>query len=978
MYDIETLRYKFETVGTAQVATAIRQMESVVTRAMGKSKSAIMHNERAMKALGSQAGKTTRDVNGLATALGAIHAMNTRVRLDVPDVTTEAKAVRTLTNALTKLQAVAHDASVRITVPNLTAEAKGINTLANALTKLDKLGNNIHLRVRVDALWGEILMVERLAASLRELRSRSVTVNVNQRGNAGNVGGDSGGVLRHAGALKVLAGAFVGAGRAATGAAAKVTLFAAVTAMATAATGALSVVLAGVAGGAATAAIAGIAGATLALASAAAVAGAGVAAFGILAFPTIKKVTDGFKDYRAAVDEATAAAARNDGEAFDKAMEDQAEILSRLSPAQQQVVQNLENLRQVWLGTAKALEPSVLRVFNAGIATTVGLMPALRAVAESVAPALEGLFEKMQAGIQGDQFKAFIDTVRGSAGELITQFGDIGFNVAGAFANGFTAGLPLISAVMDALVRNSDKLEEFFAGAGFKDFVDFGVQMLPELGELFGSLGRAVGALLKGLEPLAKVALDVLTGLGDGLTAAFSGPGMTAFVETVQTMLPLAGKALESLGGAFGALLDAVGPLGPVMLTVIGALGQALQTLFEGEAASQFIENLGGLLPMVVPILTLLAGAFLEVAAAVTDALLPVLPTLLEALETILPAFSHLVETLAGGLSAALVAVIPALAELLVAVEPLAAALITALVPVIDELAAALIESMPAFQDIITALIDALPAFQAILLAIIPLIPELVEVLVPAVQALSEALVEATPFLEWLAKKMEDWAPVIGDVTGFLVSLVTGLGDTADATQIAMDAIGNIDEAFRGFGDSLRGLPALIGDVFASAGTWLYDAGASILGGLIEGIRSSLPDLEGVLGWVTDRIPDWKGPAAVDADLLRGAGALMIGGLADQVLQSSNTVLKPALARVTGDIRGSFTPELAMAGVAGGSGGAGGTRTVYLPATHHTINGMTEASAPDGSLEKTVLRLMREHDEQLATSLNANQNGGPI
>jgi hypothetical protein len=59
----------------------------------------------------------------------------------------------------------------------------------------------------------------------------------------------------------------------------------------------------------------------------------------------------------------------------------------------------------------------------------------------------------------------------------------------------------------------------------------------------------------------------------------------------------------------------------------------------------------------------------------------------------------------------------------------------------------------------------------------------------------------------------------------------------------------------------------------------LYNAGRSLINGLIEGIRSKVPDLEGTLNWVSSKIPDWKGPEELDRKLLEPAGREIMGGL---------------------------------------------------------------------------------------------------
>jgi phage-related protein len=66
---------------------------------------------------------------------------------------------------------------------------------------------------------------------------------------------------------------------------------------------------------------------------------------------------------------------------------------------------------------------------------------------------------------------------------------------------------------------------------------------------------------------------------------------------------------------------------------------------------------------------------------------------------------------------------------------------------------------------------------------------------------------------------------------------------------------------------------------FAGAGSWLLQAGKSILQGLIDGITSKISSLKSLLSTVTGLIPDFKGPMSVDKKLLFPTGEAIMGGL---------------------------------------------------------------------------------------------------
>lgn len=88
-----------------------------------------------------------------------------------------------------------------------------------------------------------------------------------------------------------------------------------------------------------------------------------------------------------------------------------------------------------------------------------------------------------------------------------------------------------------------------------------------------------------------------------------------------------------------------------------------------------------------------------------------------------------------------------------------------------------------------------------------------------------------------------------------------------------------IAKAWRAVLDFLRGVPGKIIGFFADAGKWLFDAGAAIITGLWDGIKSVWNKLTGWIGSVGGWLKKLKGPAAKDARLLVPEGRAIMGGL---------------------------------------------------------------------------------------------------
>jgi hypothetical protein len=91
----------------------------------------------------------------------------------------------------------------------------------------------------------------------------------------------------------------------------------------------------------------------------------------------------------------------------------------------------------------------------------------------------------------------------------------------------------------------------------------------------------------------------------------------------------------------------------------------------------------------------------------------------------------------------------------------------------------------------------------------------------------------------------------------------------------------------------LSKIPQGIINFFSGAGEWLKTAGYNIIAGLVQGIYDAGETiLRDALSWVTDQIPNWKGPRERDKKLLTPAGKAILQGLVKGLLEE-----RPALKR---------------------------------------------------------------------------------
>jgi hypothetical protein len=104
----------------------------------------------------------------------------------------------------------------------------------------------------------------------------------------------------------------------------------------------------------------------------------------------------------------------------------------------------------------------------------------------------------------------------------------------------------------------------------------------------------------------------------------------------------------------------------------------------------------------------------------------------------------------------------------------------------------------------------------------------------------------------------------------------------------------------------------------------LLRIGTAIIDGLIDGIKSGIEKLKGIFSWITDHIPDWKGPASKDKKLLLDNGQYIMQGLTTGI-ESQIPALERTLGGVTDTIAGTSADMNATIDAgAGGAAVAGG------------------------------------------------------
>jgi len=527
-----------------------------------------------------------------------------------------------------------------------------------------------------------------------------------------------------------------------------------------------------------------------------------------------------------------------------------------------------------------AMNPKVKKAFGELKTNVVGTMQTL--AKPLVAPLIRaaGNIQKAFDAIApsfGRMFKAGAPLIDQFSKGLIPVAKQLGPVLERAFA----AGIPVLQAFGGMVKPLIKGIDGFFKalGKGSPQFVEF----IGQLGQSFKKLLPALGRLITALAPIGTVILSVLI------------PALVSLLDWVSGKI---GPAFEKLTGVISAHPDLFKKIGIGVIVFVGALKAA------GLAVAVFNSVMGA-----AGVVTAVFSGIMTAAAAVQTAFTAA------SIGTRIGLAALAVQTAVTSAVTKAAAVAQWALNIAMAANPIGVVVI-AIIALVAAFVIAYKKS-ETFRKVVdkawTAIKNATVTvwnfikkhIKTIMIGILVAITGPVGLAVLLVVKNWNRIKSATS-TAWNAIKSVVSSVARGISTAVKVAMAAIKGTMTavwnavkSATQTAWNGIKNaVSTAINGLMTLVNGIKGRVTGAFAGAAGWLLSAGKNIIQGLLDGIGSMVDKVQGALGAITDKIPDWKGPKQRDKKLLRPVGQLIMRGLI-KGFEDGRAGIKATLGRVT-------------------------------------------------------------------------------
>lgn len=458
-----------------------------------------------------------------------------------------------------------------------------------------------------------------------------------------------------------------------------------------------------------------------------------------------------------------------------------------------------------------------------------------------------------------ENWNQLADAIPGASGKLqeaMLKNGAYTGNFRKAMEQGQISAEEFNQAIMqlgfeDAAVEAAKSTETFEGAMGNLEasVVGVGSQVISAIKPALTGGITAVAGFVSNFGTAFGVVGDYLTNFGTKFDEINVEMGGMATVGDVVAC------AIQELGGAFGLTAAQTAPFANMMATLVDTFAPIVEQV--QAQLMPALSTLGGAI-------TNLAGAVMPLIMAAIQALAPVVAS---AISAIISVATTLAQTLAPA--------IDGIAQIIQAVLPVAQAAFEVFGSAVKGVVNAV---FPFVQTLITSVMNVI---NAVISTVLALIQGDWEGVWNGVKAVASSVWEGIKGI--VSAGIEAVRGVINSALSVIESLWSGawnaLGDLLNgAWNSFVETVSGGNERVMGL---LRDLPGKITSLFSGAGSWLINAGKSIINGLLDGLKNAWGNVTGFIGGIGDWIVSHKGPPSYDAVMLTKNGELIMRGLLD-------------------------------------------------------------------------------------------------
>jgi phage-related protein len=474
---------------------------------------------------------------------------------------------------------------------------------------------------------------------------------------------------------------------------------------------------------------------------------------------------------------------------------------------------------------------------------------------------------------------------------VFKQLGEIASNVGGIISGVFGAANDVGGGLLNNLAMITGQFEAFVKSAQGQEAIG---NIFATLSTVAAQLGPILSALVTQLGGIAPALAPLFTAIGPAITGLISaiGPALQAIIPGVQALVSgLAdgigqisdSGAFEALGTAIGTIATAIAPLLPVVGQLVGALVSSLAPAVTAIATA-LTPVISAIADALTPIIPPLTGAITTLVTALTPLVMVIGTTLAQVIQAVAPLLASLagiVAQVATALAPLIAQVTDALLPIFAQLAPVISTVVAALIPLVEGIINALLPVLPpiidAFTAILGALLPLLPVMAQLDAAILSVATALLPIIAPIIQFAAE-------IVKWLA------ISVVVPVIQRIVSVITGI---VGAVTTVISGVAGFVSSMVGFFSNLgTTVPALVNRLVSAVVGFFQGLPGRALSAVSSIVGSLSGVFNSAKAAVVSRVTSLVSEAVALVRGLPGKAKAALGGLASSLVSAGADLIR--------------------------------------------------------------------------------------